>query len=89
MKKIILTLTFGVICGSTLAQNNAIYKAQTLTEKGDLQGAAAVFEEALKNPKTTKFAEMYHKAAEVNAQIFNRAYQSIARGTFRHFVVCE
>ena len=56
MKKIILTLTFGVICGSTLAQNNAIYKAQTLTEKGDLQGAAAVFEEALKNPKTTKFA---------------------------------
>ena len=71
MKKIILTLTFGVICGSTLAQNNAIYKAQTLTEKGDLQGAAAVFEEALKNPKTTKFAEMYHKAAEVNAQIFN------------------
>lgn len=80
MKKIIMTLALGLACGSAFAQNSAIYKADALSNKGDLQGAANILEEALKNPKTTKFAEMYHKVAELNAQMFNPELVKAAQG---------
>lgn len=75
-----MTLALGLVCGSAFSQNNAIYKADALQQKGDIQGAATILEEALKNPKTTKFAEMYHKAAELNAQMFNPELVKAAQG---------
>lgn len=54
-----------------MAQNSAIYKAESFKQKGDIAGAAAILEEAVKNPKSTKIAEMYHKAGEYRAELFN------------------
>lgn len=71
MKKIICTIALSVLSGAGLAQNAALYKAQALADKGELQSAITTLEEALSNPKTTKFAEMYNKVAEYNAQVFN------------------
>ena len=71
MKKFLFTIGMALFCGTAFAQNSAIFKAQALEQKGDIAGAAALLEEALKHPKTTKFAEMYHQVAEDNAKLFN------------------
>lgn len=80
MKKIICTLALSVFCGLGFAQNSAIYKAQAQADKGDIKGAVTILEEALSNPKTTKFAEIYNKVAELNAQIFNPELMKAAQG---------
>ena len=71
MKKFIGSIALMAICGTTFAQNSAIYKAETMRDKGEIAAAAQVVEEALNNPKTTKFAQMYNLAAELEAQLFN------------------
>ncbi len=80
MKKILLSLGLTLFCGVAVAQNSAIYKAQTLDQKNDFAGAAAVLEEALQNPKTTKFAEMYNLLAECNAKLFMPQLDLAANG---------
>ena len=71
MKKFIGSLALMAICGTTFAQNSAIFKAETMRDKGEVVQAAQLIEEALVNPKTTKFAQMYNLAAELHAQLFN------------------
>lgn len=80
MKKIIFSMAFMAFCGSAMAQNSAIYKAQTFADKGELEEAAKILDEALVNPKTTKLAEMYNKAAELQAQMFNPQLMKAAQG---------
>lgn len=80
MKKFLFTIGMALFCGTAFAQNSAIFKAQALEQKGDIAGAAALLEEALKHPKTTKFAEMYHQVAEDNAKLFNPELMKAAQG---------
>lgn len=80
MKKLILTAALSGLCAFAFAQNSAIYKAQSLQEKGEIKAAADLLDEALKNPKTTKFAQMYNMAAELQAQIFNPELMKAAQG---------
>ncbi len=80
MKKILLTIGLTLFCGVAVAQNSAIYKAQTLDQKNDYAGAAAILEESLKNPKTTKFAEIYNLLGECNAKLFMPQLDLAANG---------
>lgn len=80
MKKFLFTIGMALFCGTAFAQNSAIFKAQALEQKGDIAGAATLLEEALKHPKTTKFAEMYHQVAEDNAKLFNPELMKAAQG---------
>lgn len=80
MKKIISTIAFSVVCGFAFGQNSALYKAQALKDKGQLQEAAEVLAEAIQNPKTTKFADMYNTAAEVQTMIFYPELQKAGSG---------
>lgn len=80
MKKLILTAALSGLCAFTFAQNSAIYKAQSLQEKGEIKAAADLLDEALANPKTTKFAQMYNMAAEMHAQLFNPELMKAAQG---------
>ena len=49
MKKFLFTIGMALFCGTAFAQNSAIFKAQALEQKGDIAGAAALLEEALKD----------------------------------------
>lgn len=80
MKKLFLSVVLSVFAGMTFAQNSAIYKIEELVEAKKLDEAAKLCEEALANPKTTKFQEMYKLAADVQTQIFQPVYLSAARG---------
>ena len=80
MKKIFCSIALMAICGTSFAQNSAILKAKTFQEKGEITKAAEIIEEALKNPKTTKIAQMYNMAAELNAQRFNPELMKAAQG---------
>ncbi len=80
MKKLLFTIGLTLFCGTVGAQNSALFKAQALETKNDYAGAAAILEEALNNPKTTKFAEMYNRAAECNAHLFNAELDNAAKG---------
>ncbi len=80
MKKLLLSIGLSLFCGMMSAQNSAIYKAQTLEQKGDIEGSAALLEQALQNPKTTKFAEIYHMMAEDYAKLFNAQLDLAAKG---------
>lgn len=71
MKKIVIMAAMTLAGITAQAQNSVIFKAQPLEQKGDLRGAIALYEAALQNPKTTKFAEIHHKTAENYAKIFN------------------
>lgn len=71
MKKFLSFIALAAVCGLGFAQNSAIFKAQDLQAKGDLNGAIDLLEAAMQNPKTTKLAEVYHNAAEYEAQRFN------------------
>ena len=55
MKKHLLTLALAVVTMAASAQNSALYKIDELIQKGDLVAAAALCDEAIANPKTTKF----------------------------------
>lgn len=81
MKKHLLTLALAVTALTANAQNSAIYKVDELIEKGDFAAAAALCDEALANPKTTKFQEFYNKAGQIQIQTFTpellKATQSI------------
>ena len=56
MKKFIGSLALMAVCGTTFAQNSAISKAEIMRDNGEIAKAAQLVEEALVNPKTTKFA---------------------------------
>lgn len=38
MKKFLFTIGMALFCGTTFAQNSAIFKAQALEQKGDVAG---------------------------------------------------
>lgn len=80
MKKLLFSIGVALCCSAVSAQNSAIFKAEALDQKGDIEGAAALLDEALQNPKTTKFAQMYNMAAEENAKMFNAELMKAARG---------
>lgn len=80
MKKIFSILAMAVVCSFGFAQNSAIYKAQTLQQEGKHGEALTVLEGALKNPKTTKFAEIYYMLGEEYAQLFNPELMKAAQG---------
>ena len=70
MKKHLLTLALAVVTMAASAQNSALYKIDELIQKGDLVAAAALCDEAIANPKTTKFQELYNKAGQVQLMTF-------------------
>lgn len=78
MKKFVIALAFAATGMS--AQNNAIYKAEELENKNNLVEALAVLESAMENPKTTKLAEVYHRAAECSAKMLNPELINAAQG---------
>lgn len=80
MKKIICSLALMLFTTLSYAQNMAYYKAEEAMQKGKLDEAAAILEGALKNPKTTKFADMYNLAGRVHAQLFNPQLLNAAKG---------
>lgn len=80
MKKSIFTIALTLCASFACAQNSAFYKAESLEQKGELEEAAKVLEEALTNPKTTKLAQMYNKAGSVQAKIFNPELLKAAQG---------
>ncbi len=80
MKKFFLTMGLTLLFGAANAQNSAIYKAQTAEQKGETAEAISILEAALSNPKTTKFAEIYHMVAEDHAKLFNNELTKAAQG---------
>lgn len=78
MKKLVIALAF--IATAASAQNNAIYKAEELENKGNVAGALEVLESAMENPKTTKLAEVYNRAAECCAKMLNPELMKAAQG---------
>ncbi len=71
MKKLFCSILMMAGVSFASAQNSALYKAQACIDQNQYGEAAAILDEALVNPKTTKHAEMYNKAGMVYAQIFN------------------
>ena len=80
MKKFILSAVLSAFAVVTFAQNSAIYKIEELMDAKKLDEAAKLCQEALANPKTTKFQELYKMAADIQTQIFQPTYFSAARG---------
>lgn len=80
MKKIFSILAMAAVCSVGFAQNSVIYKAQTLTQEGKHDEAITALEASLKNPKTTKFAEIYYMLGEGYAQKFNPELIKAANG---------
>ena len=59
MRKTLCTMALALTgCLAINAQNNAIFKADELLTKNDLNGAITLLESAMENPKTTKFADV-------------------------------
>lgn len=80
MRKTLCTMALALTgCLAINAQNNAIFKADELLTKNDVNGAITLLESAMENPKTTKFADVYRKAAEVSTQIFLPELQMAAQ----------
>ena len=80
MKKTLCTMALALTgCIAINAQNNAVFKADELVAKNDLNGAITLLESAMENPKTTKFADVYRKAGEVSTQIFLPELQMAAQ----------
>ena len=94
MKKTVYSVVCSVALllmgGSAFAQNSVIPRVNAMIAKGELKESAVLLEEALKNPKTTKFAQMYNLAGEVQAQIFNPELMNAAQGLpFDTLVLCD
>lgn len=90
MKKTILSIALMLVGGGVFAQNSVITRANMMIQKGELNEAAALLDEGLKNPKTTKFAEMYNLTGEVYAQIFNPELIKAAQGLpFDTLLFCD
>ena len=90
MKKIICSVVFMALSGSVFSQNSAIPRANLLLQKGELNEAATLLDEALKHPKTSKFAEMHNLAGEVYAQIFSPQLNNAANGLpFDTVLLCD
>lgn len=70
MKKILFTLVAAVFTLCATAQNSAVTKAQTLLQENKATEALQILEDAMKNEKTTKFAEVYHFAAQAEFFLF-------------------
>ncbi|WP_347719019.1 hypothetical protein [uncultured Alloprevotella sp.] len=80
MKRIMLSIALMAIAGSGLAQNSAHFKAQALMrDKKDYAQAAEVCEQAIANPKTTKFAEIYRDMGLAYASLFNNELTKAAK----------
>lgn len=72
MKRIIFSIALMAVAGLGFAQNSAHFKAQALMrDKKDFAQAAEVCEQAIANPKTTKFAEIYRDMGLAYASLFN------------------
>ncbi len=71
MKKTLSLLALAFVTLAASAQNSALYKIDELIEKGQLGEAAALCDQALENPKTTKFQEIYNKAGQVQIMNFS------------------
>lgn len=80
MKKFLFISLLAVVATTAGAQNSALYKVDELIEKGDLAGAAALCEQAIANPKTTKFQEFYNKAGEIYMRQFTPELMQASRG---------
>lgn len=71
MKKHLLLLALAVVSITAGAQNSAIFKVDELIEKGRLGEAAALCDQIIANPKTTKFQEIYNKAGQIQIMNFS------------------
>lgn len=80
MKKFFTTIALLAIATIGMAQNSAIYKAQSAIDKKDYHGAIEILQTALENPKTTKIAEMKRKIGECCAMIFQPELDKAAQG---------
>lgn len=70
MKKQLFTLALVAVAMSASAQNSALIKVDELIQKGDLAGASTLCDEAIANPKTTKFQDFYNKAGQIQIMQF-------------------
>ena len=71
MKKILCCIALVGVSVMGFAQNSNLFKAQDEVAKGNLNGALDLINQALANPKTTKFADFYNLAGEIHAQKMN------------------
>lgn len=80
MKRLFGTLVLLAMTTVGMAQNSALYKAQSAMEKKDYEGAIQILQEALQNPKTTKIAEFQRKIGECSAMVFQPELDKAAKG---------
>lgn len=80
MKKLFTTIVVMAMSTLCMAQNSAIYKAQSAIEKKEYAQALEILQTALENPKTTKIAEMQRKIGECCAMIFQPELDNAAKG---------
>lgn len=79
MKKVFLTIALTMLAGVGLAQNSALQKAQGALQNRDFNGTITILNEALQNPKTTKFAEMYNLLADAHTRLMEPELQKAAQ----------
>ena len=71
MKKLLFIFAFTVVAMAAGAQNSALIKIDELIEKGRIGEAAALCDQAIANPKTTKLQEFYNKAGQIQIMNFS------------------
>ena len=79
MKKVFSTIALTMLAGVGLAQNSALQKAQGALQNRDFNGTITILNEALQNPKTTKFAEMYNLLADAHTRLMEPELQKAAQ----------
>jgi putative tetratricopeptide repeat-containing domain protein len=79
MKKVFSTIALTMLAGVGLAQNSALQKAQSALQNRDFNGTISILNEALQNPKTTKFAEMYNLLADAHTRLMEPELQKAAQ----------
>ena len=79
MKKVFSTIALTMLAGVGLAQNSALQKAQGALQNRDFNGTITILNEALQNPKTTKFAEMYNLLADAHTRLMEPEFQKAAQ----------
>lgn len=80
MKRTLSLIALLTLTTLSMAQNSALYKAQSAMEKKDYTGALQILQEGLQNPKTTKLAEFQRKIGECNALLFQPQLDLAAKG---------
>lgn len=79
MKKVFSTIALTMLAGVGLAQNSALQKAQSALQNRDFNSTISILNEALQNPKTTKFAEMYNLLADAHTRLMEPELQKAAQ----------